>query len=68
MGKRREPRQPVQVTVRILGTDAGGRPFAEKVETLDVSRSGVHLCGLTVALSSRTRSPSATRTRKLVTS
>jgi hypothetical protein len=50
MGKRREPRKPVQVTVRILGTDADGRPFAEKVETLDVSRSGVHLCGLSVAL------------------
>jgi PilZ domain-containing protein len=50
MGKRREPRKPVQVTVRILGTDAAGRPFAEKVETLDVSRSGLHLCGLSVAL------------------
>jgi hypothetical protein len=50
MGKRREPRKPVQVTVRILGTDAGGRPFAEKVETLDVSRSGLHLRGLSVAL------------------
>jgi len=50
MGKRREPRKPVQVTVRILGTDAAGRPFAEKVETLDVSRSGLHLRGLSVAL------------------
>jgi hypothetical protein len=50
MGKRREPRKPVQVTVRILGTDAAGRPFAEKVETVDVSRSGLHLRGLSVAL------------------
>lgn len=50
MGKRREPRKPVQVTVRILGTDAAGRPFAEKVETMDVSRSGLHVRGLSVAL------------------
>jgi|SRR5450432_1249096 len=50
MGKRREPRKAVQVTVRILGTDVAGRPFAEKVETLDVSRSGLHLRGLSVAL------------------
>lgn len=50
MGKRREPRKPVQVTVRVLGTDAAGKPFAEKVETLDVSRSGLHLRGLSVAL------------------
>jgi len=33
-----------------LGTDAAGRPFAEKVETLDVSRSGLHVRGLSVAL------------------
>ena len=50
MGKRREPRKPAQVTVRILGTDAAGRPFAEKSETVDVSRSGLHLRGLSVAL------------------
>lgn len=50
MGKRREPRKPVQVTVRILGTDSLGRPFAEKVETLDVSRSGLHVRGLSVTL------------------
>ncbi len=50
MGKRREPRKPVQVAVRILGMDAAGRPFAEKAETLDVSRCGLHVRGLSVAL------------------
>ena len=50
MGKRREPRKAAQVTVRILGTDAAGLPFAEKSETVDVSRSGLHLRGLSVAL------------------
>ncbi len=50
MGKRREPRKPVQITVRILGTDANGRPFAEKVDGVDVSRSGLHVRGLSVAL------------------
>jgi hypothetical protein len=50
MGKRQEPRKPVQVTVRILGTDANGLPFTEKVGALDVSRSGLHVCGLSVPL------------------
>lgn len=50
MGKRREPRKPVQLIVRILGTDASGHPFAEKVDALDVSRYGLHVRGLSVAL------------------
>jgi hypothetical protein len=51
MGKRREPRKPVQeVTVRILGTDAHEHPFAEKVDALDVSRCGLRVRGLSVAL------------------
>lgn len=50
MGKRREPRKPAQVPVRVLGTDAAGRPFAEKLDTLDVSRSGLRLRGLSVTL------------------
>lgn len=50
MGKRREPRKPVQLAVRILGTDANGKAFAEKVDALDASRSGLRVQGLSVAL------------------
>lgn len=50
MGKRREPRKPVQLNVRILGTDANEHPFAEKVDALDVSRCGLRVRGLSVAL------------------
>jgi PilZ domain len=50
MGKRREPRKPVELTVRILGTDARGQPFAEKVDAVDASRCGLHVRGLSVTL------------------
>ncbi len=50
MGKRRELRKPVQLVVRILGTDAQGKAFAEKVDATDASRSGLHVRGLSVAL------------------
>lgn len=40
----------MQVIVRILGTDANGRPFAEKVDALNVSRCGLYVRGLSVAL------------------
>lgn len=46
MGKRSEPRKPVQIQVRIFGTDKQGRIFSEKAETVDVSRSGAKLAGI----------------------
>jgi hypothetical protein len=46
MGKRSEPRKPVQIQVRIFGTDKQGRIFSEKTNTLDVSRSGAKLTGV----------------------
>ena len=50
MGKRREPRKAVKLVVRVLGTDATGHAFAEKVEALDASRCGLRVQGLSVAL------------------
>jgi hypothetical protein len=46
MGKRREPRSPQQLTVRILGSDAEGRTFSQNVTTTNVSRMGVRVQGL----------------------
>ncbi len=46
MGKRREPRKPIEVPVRIFGTDSGGKIFSENVATLDVSQSGAKLGGV----------------------
>jgi len=46
MGKRREPRKPIEVPVRIFGTDSGGKIFSENVTTVDVSQSGAKLGGV----------------------
>jgi PilZ domain len=46
MGQRREPRKPIEVPVRIFGTDAGGKIFSENVTTLDVSQHGTKLRGV----------------------
>ena len=46
MGKRNEPRKPVQLQVRIFGTDQKGRIFSENAKTVDVSRSGAKLTGV----------------------
>lgn len=46
MGQRREPRKAVEVSVRIFGTDAGGKIFSQSVTTVDVSRNGLRLCGV----------------------
>jgi hypothetical protein len=46
MGKRREPRKPVELPVRIFGTDASGKIFSENVTTLDVSQRGARLGGV----------------------
>jgi len=50
LGKRREPRKPVQVKERIFGTDAEGRIFSENVTTLDVSNNGIRLSGVRAKL------------------
>src|SRR6266699_356230 len=51
MGKRREPRKPVEKQVRIFGTDAAGKIFSETVTTADVSQNGARLCGVRAKLS-----------------
>jgi len=43
MGKRREPRKPEEVPVRIFGTDRAGKIFSENVSTLDISQNGARL-------------------------
>src|SRR5438128_11914277 len=52
MGKRREPRKPVALPVRIFGTDRGGRIFSENVIAADVSQNGAKLTGVRAALKS----------------
>jgi hypothetical protein len=46
MGTRREPRVPAKLAVRVIGTDAEGKPFSENVNTADISRYGARLEGL----------------------
>ncbi len=46
MGRRREPRKEIQVSVRIFGTDSSGQAFSEKVVTASVSQQGVELSGV----------------------
>lgn len=46
MGKRREPRKQIKVSVRIFGTDSSGDIFSEKVFTENVSQHGVELSGV----------------------
>ena len=47
MGKRSQPRKDIEVPVRIFGTDTDGHVFSEKVSTVNISRSGVELAGVT---------------------
>jgi hypothetical protein len=46
MGQRREPRKPIEVPVRIFGTDSGGKIFSENVTTIDASQNGAKLRGV----------------------
>jgi len=46
MGKRREPRKPIELPLRIFGTDQGGKIFSENVTTIDVSQHGAKLRGV----------------------
>jgi hypothetical protein len=50
MSKRREPRKDLQISVRIFGTDSSGKAFSEKVNTVNVSRHGVELVGVSASL------------------
>jgi hypothetical protein len=47
VGKRKEPRKDIKVPVRIFGTDSGGQIFSEKAFTVNVSREGAELSGVT---------------------
>jgi hypothetical protein len=46
MGRRSQPRKPIEVPVRIFGTDSQGQVFSEKVNTVSVSRLGAELVGV----------------------
>lgn len=50
MPKRREPRLPATLSVRVLGIDANGKPFYQVVSTVDISLSGARVGGLTARL------------------
>jgi len=50
MGKRREPRTPIELPVRIFGTDHSGKIFSENVTTIDVSQHGARLRGVRAQL------------------
>jgi hypothetical protein len=50
MGKRREPRHPIRIPVRIFGTDADGKPFSENVYSFDISHQGARLDGVRTRL------------------
>jgi PilZ domain len=50
MGKRREPRTPLELPVRIFGTDHSGKMFSENVTTIDVSQHGTRLRGVRAQL------------------
>jgi hypothetical protein len=43
MGRRVQPRQQVEVPVRIFGTDKHGQVFSEKALTVNISRNGAEL-------------------------
>jgi hypothetical protein len=46
MGKRREPRKPVELPVRVFGTDRDGKIFSENITAVDVSQNGARVKGL----------------------
>jgi len=50
MGKRREPRHPIRIPVRIFGTDAEGQMFSENVNSFDISHQGARLEGVKTRL------------------
>jgi hypothetical protein len=46
LGKRRDPRVDLALPVLLTGTDVGGRPLAQKVVTVNISRRGALLQGV----------------------
>jgi hypothetical protein len=46
LGKRREPRVPARLQVRIAGIDASGRALLQIVPTRNISRQGALLAGI----------------------
>lgn len=46
MGRRSQPREGIEVPVRIFGTDRNGQVFSEKASTVNVSRKGAELAGM----------------------
>lgn len=46
MGKRRENRVVVTLSVRVSGTDQRGNPFVQTAQTVDVSRTGARISGI----------------------
>jgi hypothetical protein len=50
MSRRREPRKELQTSVRIFGTDASGQVFSEKVSTVNISKHGVEVSGVSAHL------------------
>src|SRR5947209_17830818 len=50
MGTSTEPRKAVEVPVRVFGTDCDGRPFYERLTTVDVSLHRAKLRGLKAKL------------------
>jgi CheY-like chemotaxis protein len=50
MGRRRDKRVPINLMVRVFGTDVDGRAFTRLAQTMDVSFSGVRIAGIYVRL------------------
>ncbi|HYH00740.1 MAG TPA: hypothetical protein VD837_16525 [Terriglobales bacterium] len=50
MGKRREQRPPIVLTVRVSGMDSNGQLFTIPARTLDVTTLGARLEGITCRL------------------
>lgn len=50
MGRRSQPRKQIEVPVRVFGTDRHGQVFSEKVHTVNISRTGAEIAGLTSEL------------------
>ena len=50
MGKRREPRTPLEIGARIFGTDREGKVFSESVTSVDLSLHGAKLKGVKALL------------------
>ena len=50
MGNRRQQRLTASLPVRVWGTDCLGKPFVELIHSVDISRGGARLAGISVLL------------------